>query len=78
MAEMRTIYNEITAELISKGFSGMVSQVDHDYKNRCACQQANTSSHEETSYIKTKTKNEIPADLFPLDGGDSLPIGGAN
>jgi hypothetical protein len=73
MAEMRTIYNEIMADLVSKGFGGIVSQIDPYYKNDCSIRQ--NQPPYETTYTDLKTKNErSPTALFLLDGGASLPI----
>jgi hypothetical protein len=70
MAELRTIYDEIMADLVSKGFGGLVQQLDHDYKNASS---ALPKSVVDTSYTENeKTKNCRLAAV--LNGGESSII----
>jgi hypothetical protein len=68
MAEMRTIYNEIMADLVSKGFGGLVQQLDPNYQNISVCKNEILNKN---LYTAPKTKNEEPA-VKPLSGGFSL------
>ena len=63
MVGIRTIYDEIMADLRSKGFGGYVDQL-HDYKNDCL---TNTAIKTPT-YPTPKTKNDEDAAAIPPGG----------
>jgi hypothetical protein len=55
MTMLRGIYNEIMADLMSKGFGGYVQLVDHDYENDI---RTNPTPYRSTYTQPQKTKNE--------------------
>ena len=76
MAELRKIHDEIMADLVSKGFGGLVQQSDHDYKN--ASMMDLPKSVVDTSYTDLKTKNCRPAAVLNGDGSYLLIKEGGN
>jgi len=62
MTAIRGIYEEIMTDLISKGFGGLVSQIDHDYKNdipqRTGCSCTSLKTKNETRPTQAISKNE--------------------
>jgi len=66
MSIIEGIYEEIMADLVSKGFGGLVSQIDHDYKN---ASMTTPNSVVDDKYTYPKTKNETPAGFYLRPAG---------